>query len=192
MSINGEPKPGGSIVQLFLIMERISIALAVFGGGLLTLLAIFITADVLGRGYGGLYSGATDEIAGYAMCLAVTWSLAYTLTIDKHVRVNLLLTVVPVRVARWLDWLALALLTTFAIMLAYNCWFLASESFEFNSRSPGVLQTPIGVPQAAMALGFSVLGIQGIVMLLYATVDPDGFERRRSADRESAPAQFDI
>lgn len=192
MSINGEPDRGGSIGRLFLIMERVSIMLAVFGGALLILLAIFITADVLGRGSGGFYSGATDEIAGYAMSLAVTWSLAYTLTIDKHVRVNLLLTVVPARIARWLDWLALALLTTFAIMLAYNCWFLASESFEFNSRSPGVLQTPIGVPQAAMALGFTVLGVQGLIMLLYATVDPDGFQRRRAADSESAPAQFDI
>jgi TRAP-type C4-dicarboxylate transport system permease small subunit len=192
MGIGGEPKQGAWIVRLFLVTERISIALAIFGGGLLSVLAIFITADVLGRGYGGLYSGATDEIAGYAMCLAVTWSLAYTLTIDKHVRVNLLLTAVPVRIGRWLDWLALALLTAFAIMLAYNCWFLASESFEFNSRSPGVLQTPIGVPQAAMALGFTVLAVQGLIMLIYATLDPESFHRRRLAESETAPAQFDI
>lgn len=192
MSISDEPKYAGWIVRLFLVMERVSIVLAIFGGGILSLLAFFVTADVLGRGYGGLYSGATDEIAGYAMCLAVTWSLAYTLTIDKHVRVNLLLTAVSPKVGRWLDWLALAMLTAFATMLAYNCWFLASESLEFNSRSPGVLQTPIGVPQAAMALGFTVLAAQGLIMLIYATVDPEGFQRRRLADSEAAPAQFDI
>lgn len=192
MSAHSEPQAAGWIVRVFLIAEKASIALAIIGGALLTLLAFFITADVLGRGYGGFYSGATDEIAGYAMCLAITWSLAYTLTIDKHVRVNLLLTVVPARIRRLLDWLALALLTLFAIMLAYNCWHLALESFEFNSRSPGVLQTPIGVPQSAMALGFSALGLQGLIMLVYATLDPAGFERRRMADSEASPAQFDI
>ena len=192
MHNNGRPQRAGMIVRLFLMMERLSIGLAIVGGCLLSLLAIFITADVLGRGYGGFYSGATDEIAGYVMCLAVTWSLAYTLIIDKHVRVNLLLTVVSVRIARCLDWLALALLTTFALMLAYNCWHLAIESFEFNSRSPGVLQTPIGVPQAAMALGFSALAVQGLIMLIYATLDSAGFQRRRLADSQASPVQFDI
>jgi TRAP-type C4-dicarboxylate transport system permease small subunit len=192
MSASSEPGQTGPIVRLFLLMERISIVLAIMGGALLTVLAIFITVDVLGRRYGMFYSGATDEIGGYVMCLAITWSLAYTLTIDKHVRVNLLLTVVPAPVRRFLDWLALAMLTLFAIMLAYNCWFLAIESFGFNSRSPGILQTPIGVPQSAMALGFSVLALQGLIMLAYASIDPIGFERRRLADIESAPEQFDV
>jgi C4-dicarboxylate transporter, DctQ subunit len=182
----------GRLMRVFVAMERFSVGMAVIGGGLLTLLAVFITADVLGRGFGGLYSGATDEIAGYAMSLAITWSLAYTLTIDKHVRVDLLLGVVSPRLRRLLDWIALALLTLFAIMLAWNCWGLAFESLQINSRSPGVLQTPIGIPQSAMALGFTVLAVQGVLTLAVATFDPAGRERMRAAEQAAAPAQFDV
>lgn len=180
------------LLRAFAVMERISVGMAIVGGGLLTVLAIFITADVLGRGYGGYYSGATDEIAGYTMCLAITWSLAYTLTIDKHVRVDLLLAVVPRPVRRFLDWLALALLMLFAAMLAWNSWGLAFDSLQIGSRSPGVLQTPIGVPQCAMAFGFTVLALQGLFTLVVATFDPEGLARRRAAEVGAAPNQFDI
>ena len=192
MSSYAKGSRDGTLMQVFVAMERVSVAMAVIGGGLLTVLAFFITADVLGRGYGGFYSGATDEIAGYVMCLAITWSLAYTLTIDKHVRVDLLLGVVGPKVRRLLDWVALALLTTFAIMLAYNCWGLAFDSLAIGSKSPGVLQTPIGVPQSAMAFGFTALALQGVMTLLIATFKPAGLEKIRAADTAAAPAQFDV
>jgi C4-dicarboxylate transporter, DctQ subunit len=184
--------PPGGLMRGFLLLERISIAMAIIGGGILALLALFITADVLGRGYGGFYSGATDEIAGYAMSLAITWSLAYTLTIDKHVRVDLLLGLTSGWLRRLLDRLALALLTLFAILLAYNCWDLAFDSLAIGSRSPGVLQTPIGIPQCAMAFGFTVLSLQGIATLLVATFDPAGLERARAFESAAAPTQFDV
>lgn len=192
--MNERPDPARTswLLRASAVMERVSVGMAVVGGGLLTLLAVFITADVLGRGFGGFYSGATDEIAGYTMCLAITWSLAYTLTIDKHVRVDLLLAVVPRRVRRLLDWLALALLTLFAAMLAWKSWGLALDSLEIGSRSPGVLQTPIGIPQCAMAFGFTVLALQGVLTLAVATFDPEGLARRRAAEAGAAPSQFDI
>lgn len=192
MSSYAEGSRAGALMKVFIVMERTSIGMAMIGGGLLTLLAFFITADVLGRGYGGYYSGATDEIAGYVMCLAITWSLAYTLTIDKHVRVDLLLGLVRPSVRRMLDWIALVLLTTFALMLAYNCWGLAIDSLSIGSRSPGVLQTPIGVPQCAMAFGFTALALQGVMTLLVATFNPAGLERVRAAESAAAPAQFDV
>ena len=82
---------GGALLGVFGLFERLSVAMAYISGLLLTLLSFFIAADVLGRGSGKFYSGATDEISGFVMTLAVTWALAYTLTIDKHVRVDLLL-----------------------------------------------------------------------------------------------------
>lgn len=182
----------GLLMRLFKLMERLSAGMAIIGGALLTLLAFFISADVLGRGYGGFYSGATDEIAGFTMTLAVTWALAYTLTIDKHVRVDLLLGVVSARVRRILDWFALLLLTVFAAMLAVKSWDLALESLVIGSLSPSVLQVPIGIPQSTMALGFTILSLQGLITLLVATLDPSGFDRERNAESAAAPTQFDV
>ncbi len=73
----GSPASEGPLVGLLAVMERLSVSMACVSGALLTLLSFFIAADVLGRGYGGFYSGATDEIAGFSMTLAVTWALAY-------------------------------------------------------------------------------------------------------------------
>jgi TRAP-type C4-dicarboxylate transport system permease small subunit len=179
-------------MRVFKLMERLSIAMALIGGALLTLLAFFIAADVLGRGYGGFYSGATDEIGGFAMTLAVTWALAYTLTIDKHVRVDLLLGIVPARARRILDWIALMLLTVFAAMLAVKSWDLALDSLTIGSLSPSVLQVPIGIPQSTTALGFTMLSLQGFISLLVATLDPSGFDRERNAESAAAPTQFDV
>jgi TRAP-type C4-dicarboxylate transport system permease small subunit len=189
-SLSGDARAG--LMRLFRLMERLSIGMAVIGGALLTALAFFITADVLGRGYGGFYSGATDEIAGFTMTLAVTWALAYTLTIDKHVRVDLLLGVVSAGVRRVLDWIALVLLTAFATMLAVKCWDLALDSLAIGSLSPSVLQVPIGIPQSTMALGFTILSLQAFITLLVATLDPSGFDRERNAERAAAPTQFDV
>ncbi len=65
---------GGALMGLFAIFERLSVVMAYISGLLLTLLSFFIAADVLGRGYGKFYSGATDEVSGFVMTMAVTWA----------------------------------------------------------------------------------------------------------------------
>jgi C4-dicarboxylate transporter, DctQ subunit len=181
-----------SLMGLFELMERLSVWMAYVSGAILASLSLFIAVDVVGRGTGGFYSGATDEIAGFSMSLAVTWALAYTLTVDKHVRVDLLLGAVPPPVRRALDWVALFLLTVFAGLLALNSWRLALESLEIGSFSQSILQIPVGIPQGAMALGFTMLAVQGLVTLLVATLDPSGLARARAQESASAPAQFDV
>jgi TRAP-type C4-dicarboxylate transport system permease small subunit len=181
-----------SLLGFFEALEKLSIAMALASGAILTALAFFIAIDVIGRSTSSFYSGATDEIAGFAMALAVTWALAYTLTIDKHVRVDLLLGAVPKPLRRLLDWIAMALLTAFAGLLARYSWALAIDSLEIGALSQSILQVPIGIPQAAMACGFSMLALQGLATLVVATLDPRGLERLRAREADAAPMQFDV
>lgn len=182
----------GALMRLFAYLERVSVAMAYVSGAMLTLLSFFIAVDVLGRGAGRFYSGATDEISGFVMTMAVTWALAYTLTIDKHVRVDLLLGRLSPGMRHIFDWIALLLLTVFAALLAINSWGLALESHQFGSLSPSVLQVPLAIPQAIMAIGFSVLTVQSFVTLLVAAFNPAGLDQARNAESKSAPEQFDI
>lgn len=182
----------GFVTAPFRTLERISVWMACAGGAVLTALAFFVAIDVVGRGTSAFYSGATDEIAGFAMCLAVTWSLAYTLTIDKHVRVDLLLGAVSRGVRRVLDALALFALTVFAALLAINSWGMALESAEFEAFSQSILQIPLVIPQGAMAAGFTMLTLQAWFTFLVAVLDPTGLERAREAEGAAAPAQFDV
>lgn len=174
------------------LAEKFSVVAACFGGGILALLAFFITFDVLGRAYGGWYSGATDEISGYAMCFAVTWTLAYTLTVDKHVRVDLIFGMVPLRVRQFFDRIALFLLTVFALLLAVNSYRMAMESFEYSIFSTSTLRTPLGYPQMLMALGFALLALQGAAAFIAGLVYPSALKRAAALERKSAPDQFEI
>jgi TRAP-type mannitol/chloroaromatic compound transport system permease small subunit len=182
----------GPLMTLFSTLERLSVTMAFVSGIAFILLSIFIAADVLGRGAGKFYTGATDEISGYVMAMAVTWALAYTLTIDKHVRVDLLLGIVSRPTRRVLDLVALLLLTVFAGLLSFNSWSMSFDSFEINALSPSILQAPLAIPQGVMALGFTMLAVQGLVALLVATFDPRSFEQTRITESSGAPEQFDI
>ena len=173
-------------------LEQISVIMAILSGVMIMLLAIFITADVIGRRVGGIYSGATDEISGFVMAMAATWALAYTLTIDKHVRVDIIFGFIGSRLRRVLDLAALLLLAVFACLLSYSSWKLAVDSFEIGALSPSVLQVPLGIPQSIMALGFTALAFQSTIALLIAALDPVGFETTRRAESAAAPEQFDI
>jgi TRAP-type C4-dicarboxylate transport system permease small subunit len=190
--MTSQDRSNGPFMSFLASMERLSVAMAYASGAVLTFLSFFIAVDVLGRGYGGFYSGATDEISGFAMSFAVTWALAYTLTIDKHVRVDLLLGAVSPSLRRLLDWAALLLLTVFAGLLAYNSWMLSLDSFEIGALSSSILQIPVGIPQGAMAFGFTMLAIQSFVTLLVATFSPAGLARARAAESKSAPVQYDV
>lgn len=180
------------LMRLFRFAERASVVLAYISGALLTLLSFFIAIDVIGRGTGLFYSGATDEISGFVMTMAVTWALAYTLTIDKHVRVDLVLGMVSAGVRRVLDWIALLLLTLFAALLAINSWWLAYDSLDIGALSSSIYQVPLEIPQSLMALGFTTLAIQSFLTLLVATFDAAGLQRARDEMSTSAPTQFDV
>jgi len=179
------------LIRLLNLAERFSVVTAFVGGGVLTFLAFFITFDVLGRRFGGPYSGATDEIAGYAMCFAMSWALSYTLTVDKHVRVDLIFGSVPLVVRKMLDRIALFLLVVFASLLAVNSYTMAMESFEYNMFSTSTLRLPLGIPQMLMAIGFGLLALQAFVTFIAGILYPSALKRATALERK-APQQFDI
>ena len=180
------------LIGFLKLAETFSVAAACFGGGILAMLAFFITFDALGRAYGGLYSGATDEISGYAMSFAVAWTLAYTLTMDKHVRVDLIFGALPTSARRFLDRVALLLLTVFAVLLAVNSFRMAMESYQYNIFSPSTLRMPLVYPQMLMAIGFGILALQGTATFLAGLLYPSALKRAASAERKSAPTQYEI
>jgi TRAP-type C4-dicarboxylate transport system permease small subunit len=169
--------------------DKAATALAYISGGVMLLLGLFITADVLGRRYGGFYSGATDEISVYAMALATSWALSYALAVGRHIRIDVCLGWFPRAVRRVLDYAGLALLAAFAGILAFNTWDLAVESYQMDSRSMA-LQVRTAIPQAVAAAGFTFLALQSAIMLLAAPFCE--LEELHQASRDAGPEIFEI
>jgi TRAP-type C4-dicarboxylate transport system permease small subunit len=178
------------IARALELNDRLAYALGYIGGAVFVLLAFFITIDVLGRRYGGPYTGATDEIAVFANVLAATWALSFTAALGKHIRIDLVLHWFSPPIRRIADFGGIALLSAFAALLAINSWLLAYESFTVGAVSMSKLAIPLVYPQSAMAAGFTILTIHAAVMLLASPYKD--LEEMHDAHRNDANQIVDI
>lgn len=149
------------------LSDRICRLLALVSGGLFLLLAFYITADTLGRSFGGPYSGITNDISMYTLATAGTWGFAEALRASAHVRVDLLLPMIPIR-QRYLFNIANAFLVgVFAAMTSFYCWRLVHASWMSDARSITPLQTPLVFPQSLMSAGVTALAVEAFVITAY-------------------------
>jgi len=141
------------------IEHRVAIAMAYFSGALFLLLAFYTTFDVLGRRYFGVFSGVTDEMSEYALALGASWALAYTLERGGHVRVDIVLPHFPRTVRAVLEAVAIGIMAVFAATVSMALWQLVVSSYAIHATGHSIIQTPQWIPQAMMAIGYSVLTV---------------------------------
>jgi len=136
----------------------------------LAAIAALVGAQVLGRladnllpliglpRYGFIVP-SLSEICGFLLGAATFLALAGTLRAGTHVRVTLFLGLMPQRVRRPVETLALAFST---VASAYLTWFvaqLALDSHRFGEVSVGLLPIVLWPPQAVMAFGAALLTV---------------------------------
>ena len=121
-------------------------------------LLLAVLASVVGRQLHFNIPG-TDAYAGYMMAGAGFLALAHTLKRGEHIRVSLLLQVLPPRARRVLEVWALAAATLLASLIAFYSLRLVWQSHAFNDISTGNDATPLWLPQLSMAIGTTILVI---------------------------------
>ncbi len=70
-------------------LRRLNHLVAIAVGVLLVACATFVLLDIVLRQVGASFGG-TDEISGYAMAIATSWGMAFTMLELGHVRIDLL------------------------------------------------------------------------------------------------------
>jgi TRAP-type C4-dicarboxylate transport system permease small subunit len=99
------------------------------------------------------------EIAGYLLAAASFLALAGTLKSGAHIRVTMLLGMIP---ETWRHKVELWAFGASAVFSAYITWQLvlfAFVSWQFHEVSHGVIRVPLAWPQAVMAVGALVFTI---------------------------------
>lgn len=99
------------------------------------------------------------EIAGNLLAAASFLALAATLRAGAHIRVTMILSMFGEATRRWIEVWALAATAAFAIYMTWSIGRFAYFSFVFNEVSPGIIPVPLGIPQAAMAIGLLVFSV---------------------------------
>ena len=141
-----------------------------FGGALVLLAAILIGIDVVLRKLFNTSIGGADELAGYALAIGTSWSLAAALLERAHIRIDSLYVLLHNRVRLVLDFAGLALFIAFFGLIAWHGSSMVMQSWASASRSQSALQTPTVLPQSIWILGLFVFIVIGALLFLHALI----------------------
>jgi TRAP-type C4-dicarboxylate transport system permease small subunit len=121
------------------------------------LITVLICFDIFARKFLGVSTESTTELTGYLMAVGMSWGLAGTLFERGHVRIDVLVQRLSLRVRVWLHLASLLALLVSTGFYVYGAVSIATDSFAFNATDLTTLRTPLVVPQGAWAAGFVLL-----------------------------------
>ncbi len=113
----------------------------IVGFGLL-LCAAFVLTDIIMRQI-GTSLGGTEEIAGYAMALATSWGMSYTLLELGHVRIDLLRSRAGSFGRALFDVFSMIVMSGVVITIAIKAWPVVERSLVNGSTANTPLETPL-------------------------------------------------
>jgi TRAP-type C4-dicarboxylate transport system permease small subunit len=170
-------KGGGGPSSGLRFAERLRWGMAALAAGMAYLAgwnyiacALFITADILGRNLLGVSSAATVEVTGYMLAGGIAWALAHTLARGAHIRVDVWVNRLPLRLRAVLHLFALLLLGAFAAFCAWAAWSLVDESLLFDAHDNSALRVPLVLPQGVWLIGLLVFCATILVFALDAVL----------------------
>ena len=127
----------------------------------ISVMVLMITADVISR-YVFLYSlRNTNEISGYLLVILVFMGAAYAHRQDAHMKVDILVKYLPIRVRQWLA-VAIEVLALLFVGLVL-VWLAARfpiQSYEVGARAHSSLRTPLWIPEVFVPVASAIFLIE--------------------------------
>ncbi|WP_425093433.1 TRAP transporter small permease subunit [Tropicimonas sp. S265A] len=150
-------------------MRAVNRIVALGVGLMLLICAAFVLADIVLRQLGSSFGG-TDEVSGYAMAIATSWGMAYTLLELGHVRIDLVRSRLPDWPRALLDLFAMLVMTLVISLIAYKCWPVVGNSLANNSTANTPLETPLALVQIPWFAGWLWFALSAWITLLAAAL----------------------
>jgi TRAP-type C4-dicarboxylate transport system permease small subunit len=154
----------GKFVQ---ILEKITDLLGgKLQGWLVFLLMVMVLVEVLARYLLQSPLSLADELGGYLLVSITFMGLGYTWKEGGHVRVELIINMLPEKPRAWLRFLTLLIAAAFCGPLILGSYNLLQDSLLFESRSGSWLRTPLVYPQSILLVGSILLLLQFIAEII--------------------------
>lgn len=163
-------------------LDRLYLASAALAAFALAAIAVLVLAQTVGRLAGVLVPSA-NELAGYCVAASAFLGLAPTLNHGAHIRVHVVLQLLPAGVRHGLEAWCLAAGAALAGFAAWWALDLVLGSYRFGDVSPGLLAVPLWIPQLAMALGLVVFTVSLVDNLLRLLRGREPLYREAERDR---------
>lgn len=148
--------------------------------------AAFVLTDIIMRQI-GTSLGGTEEIAGYAMALATSWGMSYTLLELGHVRIDLLRTKFQSFCKALFDVFSMIVMSGVIVTIAIKAWPVVERSITNGSRANTPLETPLAWVQLPWFMGWVWFACMSCLVTLAAL---SLVVKRRHAETESFAGAF--
>ncbi|MEM6940227.1 MAG: TRAP transporter small permease [Pseudomonadota bacterium] len=129
--------------------------------------AAFVLLDITLRQIGNSLGG-TEEIAGYAMALATSWGMSYTLLELGHVRIDLMRSRFGQFWRGLFDVFSMIVMSAVVVTIAVKAWPVVARSIQNGSRANTPLETPLAWVQLPWFAGWVWFAAMSCVVTLAA------------------------
>lgn len=129
-------------------------------GWIVFFLMVMVLVEVLTRYILQSPLSIADELGGYLLVSVTFLGLAYTWKEGGHVRVELLVNLLPPKVGRFFRFITLVMAAVFCIPMIMGSYSLLQDSLLFETRSGSWLRTPLVYPQSLLLIGSVLLAVQ--------------------------------
>jgi len=134
-------------------------------GFFLVAIAALTAVQIIGR-LAGFAAYSFDDFAGFSMAASSFLGLAYTLRMNEHIRMTLVLHHARPGLRRALEIVCLAVATFLVGVFAWFTCDMTLTSYQLGDVSQGLVPVPLWFPQSGMALGLVILAIAFVDDLL--------------------------
>ena len=143
--------------------------LSVVMGWVITVLAVVITVETLLRKFAKISIQGLDEYGGYVLAISSAVGFTAAFLARGHIRVDVVVRLLPVRLRAWADVIALGTLGFYATMVFLYGLQLLSSSWALEAHAVSPLETPLVIPQglwvAALALFVFACAVISVAVL---------------------------
>lgn len=140
------------------LLHRLYFASGLLSAASLVLICVLILLQIVARSFGTMVPDA-DEFAAWAMAASGFFGLPYALHAGSHIRIGVVLRLLPRRLEHLTEIVASVLGLAIAVYLAWYCTAFVLESWRFGDVSSGLRAIPIWIPQLPMVFGSILLAI---------------------------------
>ncbi|CAN7526930.1 TRAP transporter small permease subunit [Variovorax sp. LjRoot290] len=149
---------------MFRALEWVSGKAMTIAGWCYLVITVLICFDIGARRLLGFSTEATTEVTGYLMAIGMSWGLAGTLFERGHVRIDVLVQKLPLKMRVWLHLASLLALLVATGFFAWGAFSLAKDSWDFGATDLSALHTPLAIPQGLWAAGLALLLLAGLAI----------------------------
>lgn len=167
------------------VVGRIASALAWFSAWLFFLIGVMLTFEVVARYFFNAPTIWAEELSRLFMIWAVFIASGTLLRWDEHIRVTVVINMLPEAVRRLLRVVCLTFVAIIAGFVAWHGIPIALQSFEVGRTTGSMLGIPQWWWQASVPVGFGLISLQALasaVKVLLGGPEPAPPEGLRHAE----------